>query len=810
MNNANGMNAMNNRNNIDNINVMGAIANTNNLNKMNNANNGNNMNNINEVRNINSLNNNMNNINPVNSLNSMNYNTMNTMGNLNSVSNMQNLGSVNQVNNSNQANQFTNRNQSFQVPNAHRPGINHQTLSNNGQVSNAEYIQSLLRKLQPEPGMTKQEKFKQLLKNGELTRSDVQLLQRHQAMIKQAHIMRQRQAQQQSLQAQISQQTSRTAGKSIPGKTLPNASGSEGFAGNIAGKTVPGKTVPGKTVPGKTVPGKTVPGKSITAGIRNSRSYSQSPVAGKSMPGAQQAQYQDNLNVISPMGAGMPVKNASVNMNNHANVPNNQSLNTLVNTSINAPVNKPVNNPINNAQVAKLKQNEQKRLLQQQQQKYFGLTPEQYEKLTPQQKQMVKMQYLRRKAKTHRFYEADQELLKKYENSPPSMDFHIHEDHYKFGNSDNLIPKSDPSIKDFLRHVAKKQIPDALMEIIKDGNIQLYEGNIILRIFDHRTKARKNGIKNSPSLTKSEPVSQSSDGVTPQKDDKGDLASSKKPFKEYRTILRLTQSGLYEDFCLTTDTQLFGDSFVLTFESELLTATARNVNLQPIQNPYLQDKSLWPTEQMVLPTYDEVNDKMVFPHRKDMREVVNERFRPNKKRKLIDFENYSYKPLHNDESQLNSKYEKFMLIMNESSAHSNISINKQDIELPRFERLRFVESLRRQNLLNKEVNTNGLNSETSNVGGYTGLSGLRGVNTKPFSAGLPTKNDNITEVKANTQDDEKKTTKPNTKVPASKKKADKPKKPRKPTKKQLAAQAAAENGTPVETKKKKTPAKKKA
>lgn len=757
--------------------------------------------------------------------------------------------------------------------------------------------------------MTKQQRFQQLLRSGELTRTDVQILQRHQQMLRQAQAVRQKQLHQRALQQQQQQQQQQQSpsysgkslpGKSVPGKTVPGKTvpGKSLPGKSVPGKSVPGKSVPGKSLPGKSVPGKTVPGKTLPGAASTPEflpTIPHSPVAGKSLPVTSQRTSGTETPLQVPVGVNLPVNsplaanlmsasplnniqspvtqavNLSVNqpVNRPVNQPVNQPVNVALNKPVNLPVNQSINKPINHAQnstlqahhqvgvpqggqvngsvnptqshLEQLKQQEQQRKLlqQRQQQKYFNLTAEQYEKLNPQQRQLLKLQYLRRKAKTQRFYESDQELLKKYENNPPSLDFHIHEEHYRFGHNENLIPKNDPAIKEFLKFVAKKKIPDALMEIIKDGNIQLYDGNIILRIYDHRT------IEDSPSLPPKQqspapPNNSKESNATVQNTEQGASAAnessdanrtnssagktnmnvnsapsalpenknsgkSPKRFKEYRTILRLTQSALYEDFCLTTDTQMFGDSFVLTYESEILTATTRSVNLQPINNPYLQDKSLWPTMEMVVPQYDEKEDHLIFPHRDDMRELIDAKL--NHRKRALTCENYGYKPLHQDDSQSNSKYEKLMLIMGKSLPHSNISTNKQVVEVPRFERLRFIENLRHQKLVKKENNLRGVSSIQSPPIGYTSFGSVMGsINgQKPFS--FQNKNGDSSagaggDIKSEDKGGSTSSTAANSKGKGGKasagkaatprKKSDKPKKPRKPTKKQLAAQAAAQ------------------
>ena len=457
------------------------------------------------------------------------------------------------------------------------------------------------------------------------------------------------------------------------------------------------------------------------------------------------------------------------------------------------------------------------------------------------------------------------------------MDFHIHNDHYRFGHSDNLIPKTDPAIKDFLKYVAKKKIPDALIEIINDGNIPLYDGNIILRVFDHRSsnKLLNNNNNNSKDINdkdtndKTNPTNTNLENPNKDVDENAKTTipgqstePTTKKYKEYRTILRLTQSALYEDFCVTTDTQMFGDSFVLTYESEILTASNRSINLQPISNPYLKDKSLWPELEMIKPKYDEENDEMIHLHRTDMRELIdfNDTFNKKKnnssgilatfnksvkltnKKKSINYENMNYKPLHIDNLQSNSKYEKLMLIMSQSLPHSNLDSNKQIVELPRFERLRFIENLRNNNLLNKDGNLRNLSSsQNKQNGGYSSFSSLmNGFSNKSFGSiqnkmninnngtmnnsnmnntgnnfmnngnhnintgtinNNNTNNTNTPNGNGFNNDENGNTNGKNAKgkgakgkgkaTTTGKKKVEKPKKPRKPTKKQLAAQAAA-------------------
>ncbi|TID15777.1 hypothetical protein CANINC_004306 [Pichia inconspicua] len=816
---------------------------------------------------------------------------------------------VNQVNSIQQHNPVNQVNQTGQVPQMNMVnGQINQGLSFNSQQqqqqqqqkslqqqqsqikssSNAAYISSLLRKIQPGPGMTKQQRFQQLLKTGELTRTDVQILQRHQQMLRNAHAERQRQLQQRMTQQQQSQplqgqpmsqqiksetqqnyqqfaanysQQSLTSnlnspsvsGKVLPGNVLPvtdnnvnpssNHLGKTLPVGNVSGKYIPGKSLPvnttsGKNVPGKTVPGKTVPGKTVPSRPISSNSAAGKSVAGKSIPGKSLPGGMNStvppppVNAINHLNAGIPVNNANRVQNLPVNMPINHPVNAPVNTPVNTPVNSAMNNNNTQAVNQPLVQNkadiiaQQRRALYQQQlkqqQKFLGVTPEQFEKLTPQQQQMLRAQMLRRKAKTQKYYESDEELLKKFENSPPSIDFHIHEGYFKFGNSDNMIPKTDSTIREFLKFIARKQIPEALVEILKDGNITLYDGNVILRVLDHRLK-KSDTSSTVPSTNFIDSTSKQPQQNQEEFNKSNEEQKSTRTYKEYRTILRLTPQAMYEDFCLSTDTQMFGDAFVLTYESEILAARIRSINLQPARNPYLEDKLLQPIEEMMIPIYDETTDKMIFPHREDMREVINEMI--TKKRKRINQETYPYKPLHQDNAQSNVKYEKLMLLMSESTPHSNLPANKQSVEIPRFERLRFIESLRHQAQLRKEQATNNaLTAQSPPVSSYTGFNSINSsvMNQRPFSnMGNPeqnsTKDPHANSGTVNSASDSKNKAGAKSKA-APKKKNDKPKKPRKPTKKQLAAQAAAEaanNGTPLPDtveppKKKRAPAKKKA
>ncbi|KAK9322563.1 Spt20 family-domain-containing protein [Lipomyces orientalis] len=89
----------------------------------------------------------------------------------------------------------------------------------------------------------------------------------------------------------------------------------------------------------------------------------------------------------------------------------------------------------------------------------------------------------------YKFAETSEEILQKYKDFPPSIEFHMHPTHYRFGNQDAIIPKNSPLIKNFLELVELEQIPPAAVEIFKEAGVQYYEGCIILQVYDHRGSA---------------------------------------------------------------------------------------------------------------------------------------------------------------------------------------------------------------------------------------------------------------------------------------------------------------------------------
>lgn len=104
--------------------------------------------------------------------------------------------------------------------------------------------------------------------------------------------------------------------------------------------------------------------------------------------------------------------------------------------------------------------------------------------------------------RSYNFVENPQGLLKKYEQYRPSFEFHIYENNYKIcapantrlqqqqknpelTNDGLILNKNNETLKEFLEHVARGRIPYAIMEVLRDCNIQFYEGNLILQVYDH-------------------------------------------------------------------------------------------------------------------------------------------------------------------------------------------------------------------------------------------------------------------------------------------------------------------------------------
>lgn len=338
------------------------------------------------------------------------------------------------------------------------------------------------------------------------------------------------------------------------------------------------------------------------------------------------------------------------------------------------------------------------------------------------------MKQIRNQARVHKFAEGDSDILKKYANEKPSLEFHIHEEYFRMGNTDNIISKSNPAMRDFLVCVAQGRLPDAIMEVVKDGGVRLYDGGIILQIYDHRSSSNQKTEDNeskdnsvAPSATPATAAGNNtltnevkSESSHEQNNNDAGTAFSNKP-KQYRTFLRMTQAAMYEDFSVSVDLKPVPDNFFLNYESEILTAMNRTLNLQPILNPFLVDETIRPNDEIYKPKFNEETGKMEWPCRQDQRDIILDG--------ELTAENFKYKPLHQNLTQSKSTYEKLMLIYSQSTQHSNLPSSLSRLasnpimgEVPRFERFRFIESYRQDQKIKRENYKRGLQDQSPNLG----------------------------------------------------------------------------------------------
>ncbi|SCU82663.1 LAMI_0C00364g1_1 [Lachancea mirantina] len=331
----------------------------------------------------------------------------------------------------------------------------------------------------------------------------------------------------------------------------------------------------------------------------------------------------------------------------------------------------------------------------------------------------------------YNFAEDTDAILKKYEQFRPSFEFHIYDNNYKIcapantrlqqqqrvpqTTSDGLIlNKNNETLKEFLEYVARGQIPEAIMEVLKDCNVQFYEGNLILQVYDHTNTV---DVKQSPSQSRSQqsppsngteqkapeqqqqqrqqpqeqqqppsegqsqstPVSASSsitraadagvrisdekseDGSVNnenQKHGKEPIAVFKRP-RVYRTLLRPNGLTHYYDMLSYADHTRFSDNIYQQLEAEILTITKRNldlnVQLSPFEHQGMLDHSLF-----LKPELDPETGKVEHCHRPLS-------FQAGTKGEVGHIEQHEELPQHS------STYEQMMLIMSERTSTTTMS-----------------------------------------------------------------------------------------------------------------------------------------
>lgn len=270
------------------------------------------------------------------------------------------------------------------------------------------------------------------------------------------------------------------------------------------------------------------------------------------------------------------------------------------------------------------------------------------------QQQLQQQQQLKHRAalQNYHFASTSEEILKKYSKYPASMSLHIFETHYRFNNSQDsqVIPKDSPMIKDFMKHVLKEEIPVEMCELIKDFAIRPYDGCIILQVYDHRNMIKTAVLQNRSTLSPSK-----------DQDKKQQMAVSKP--RTYRTLLRPTSLSIYYDLLYHTDSALhrFTDYLSLQMESEILTATNRELNLSVPLNPYNYDHLRPEPELSGDESHDIGNeiDEVKFQHRDAIEQ-------PRRK-------------IHQDEMVLHksSEYEELMLLLSNKPKRPDDCLDKR-------------------------------------------------------------------------------------------------------------------------------------
>ncbi|KAK9469536.1 Spt20 family-domain-containing protein [Lipomyces arxii] len=306
----------------------------------------------------------------------------------------------------------------------------------------------------------------------------------------------------------------------------------------------------------------------------------------------------------------------------------------------------------------------------------------------------------------YKFAETSSEILNKYRDSPPSIEFHMHPTHYRFGNQNAIIPKNSPLIKNFLDLVKLELIPPTAVEIFTEAGIQYYEGCIILQIYDHRdassslvqTESSQPGASGSTSMTDQQttlpsklttpnakttqminnnrPINKQSADMMKNAGDSPSLnvvqylpasgsATSTAP-KTYRVLLRPSPLTLWYDLSRYSETLgcLMSDPLSLALESEILATTMPRLDLSVPEESAFMSHAL----PMLRPTAA-VEDQYGDLHMPNL---------PTNTKRA--------RPLHEDLPHQGTEYEELMLIMDERPPPGT----------GQFVRLGFVEQWRRK------------------------------------------------------------------------------------------------------------------
>ncbi|KOG98932.1 Spt20p [Saccharomyces eubayanus] len=315
----------------------------------------------------------------------------------------------------------------------------------------------------------------------------------------------------------------------------------------------------------------------------------------------------------------------------------------------------------------------------------------------------------KRPKRLYNFVEDADSILKKYEQYRPSFEFHIYENNYKICapannrlqqqqkqpelTSDGLIlTKNNETLKEFLEYVARGRIPDAIMEVLRDCNIQFYEGNLILQVYDHTNTVDVTPKENQPNTNPSssspsnvgntqdnckiqQPSEPNSGATSTNTSASANAAKKNSSFKRprvYRTLLKPNDLTTYYDMMSYADHARFSDSIYQQFESEILTLTKRNLSLNVPLNPY-EHRDMLEEKAFTEPHWDDSKNNFVHNHRA-------ESTREGTKGVVGHIEEHEEFPQHS------SNYEQLMLIMNErtttiTNSTFAVSLTKNAMEI---------------------------------------------------------------------------------------------------------------------------------
>lgn len=328
------------------------------------------------------------------------------------------------------------------------------------------------------------------------------------------------------------------------------------------------------------------------------------------------------------------------------------------------PVNRAVQKPVNSQalkqqQQQQLQQQRHRMLLQQkaiQQQKHQQAL-QNYES----QFYQLLMTLNKKPKRIYNFTEDTESTLKKYEQYRPSFEFHIYENNYKICapantrlqqqqktpelTSDGLIlNKNNPILKEFLEYVARGRIPASIMEVLRDSNIQFYEGNLILQVYDHT-----NTVDVAPKTNPQQFIDKNKDPK------KARPVTFKRP-RVYRTLLKPNDLTHYYDMMSYADHTRFSDSIYQQLESEILSLTKRNLALDVPLNPY-EHRDKLEDDLFAKPQWDENTKSLKHVHR----DLSSKEGTKGAVGRVAEHEEF---PQHS------SNYEQLMLIMNERTTNS--------------------------------------------------------------------------------------------------------------------------------------------